>query len=172
MRPLDIVVLLKIISLDNKKWLDKDLANQLKLSKSAISESLHRSSFAGLLDSDKKTVNRIAFLGFLSFGLQFAFPVQAGTVAMGKATGSSAPILRGILPMEDMYVWPAQNGQTRGLLIEPLYPGVFEAAELDLKLYDLLTLCDVLRMGKPTEIPKAIHILENIFAQQNIENSN
>jgi predicted transcriptional regulator len=44
-RPHDIVVLLKIISLD-KNWLNKDLASSLYISNSEISESLNRSMIA------------------------------------------------------------------------------------------------------------------------------
>ena len=172
MRPLDLVVLRKIVALGNKPWLDKDLAIQLKLSKSAICESLHRSSFAGLLATDKKVVDQNALFGFLIYGLKYTFPVQAGTVAMGKATGISAPILRDLVPMEDIYVWPELNGPTRGLLIEPLYPGAIEATAQDPILYDLLSLCDVLRMGKPQELTTAIHQLKNIFEKQSEANSN
>lgn len=165
MRPHDIAVLLKIISFSDKEWLGKDIADELILSKSAVCESLARSSYAGLLKMDKRTVNKQALYDFLVNGLKYVFPIQAGTVAMGLPTGSVAPILRDYFPLEEVYVWPAFNGETRGLLIEPLYPGATKAAKLDPILYDLLALCDVFRLGKAKEIKKASELLHNIFGQ-------
>ena len=96
-------------------------------------------------------------------GLKYVFPIQAGTVALGLATASVAPILRDYFPMEEVYVWPAVSGETRGLLIEPLYPGAVNASKLDPILYDLLAICDVIRIGKPKEVKKATELLRNIF---------
>lgn len=165
MRPHDIAVLLKIIALGDKDWLGKDIANELMLSKSAVCESLARSTYASLLEKDKRTVNRKALYGFIVDGLKYVFPIQAGTVAMGLPTASVAPILRDYFPMEEVYVWPELNGEVRGLLIEPLYPGAVKASKLDPILYDLLALCDVIRAGKPKEIKKATELLGNIFGQ-------
>ena len=43
MRPQDIVVLLKIISMQNQVWRNIDIANALNLSPSEVSEALNRS---------------------------------------------------------------------------------------------------------------------------------
>ena len=58
MRPQDIVVLLKIFSLGEEDWLNKDLSNSLFISQSEISESLNRSLYAGLIGIDKKTIQK------------------------------------------------------------------------------------------------------------------
>lgn len=163
MRPHDVAVLLKIIAFGDKDWLGKDIANELILSKSAVCESIGRSTYAGLLAKDRRTVNREALYGFLVDGLKYVFPIQAGTVAMGLSTASVAPILRDYFPMEEVYVWPEVSGETRGLLIEPLYPGAVNACKLDVILYDLLAICDVIRIGKPKEVKKATELLRNIF---------
>jgi hypothetical protein len=57
MRPQDIVVLLKIISMQNQEWRNIDIANALNLSASEVSEALNRSKIAKLLDGKKKSVN-------------------------------------------------------------------------------------------------------------------
>jgi predicted transcriptional regulator len=54
MRPQDIVILLKIISKKDKPWQNKDLAKELIISPSEISESLGRSALAGLFDSKSR----------------------------------------------------------------------------------------------------------------------
>ncbi|MFN5428689.1 MAG: hypothetical protein ACK5BO_11690, partial [Bacteroidota bacterium] len=58
MRPQDIVILLKIITVDNIKWQYRDLASSLSISISEISESLSRSHLAGLVDESRRIVHR------------------------------------------------------------------------------------------------------------------
>lgn len=55
--------------------------------------------------------------------------------------------------------------ETRGLLIEPLYPKVIEAVKLDPMLYDLLALADTFRVGNEKEVTRAKELLSNIFGQ-------
>lgn len=50
MRPQDIVVLLKIISIHDS-WRNIDLANALQISPSEVSEALNRCMIARLIDS-------------------------------------------------------------------------------------------------------------------------
>ncbi len=54
MRPHDIVVLLKIAAKNADSWYMKDLAHELNISASEISESINRSVIAGLIFADKK----------------------------------------------------------------------------------------------------------------------
>ena len=61
MRPQDIVILLKIIALESSNWQLKDLASSLYISPSEISESLNRIAIAGLIDHNKRRINRQAF---------------------------------------------------------------------------------------------------------------
>jgi len=70
MRPHDIVVLLKIAAKKDAPWLMKDLANELGISRSEISESLHRSSLAGLITKDKQQLMKLSILDFLEHGLR------------------------------------------------------------------------------------------------------
>ena len=165
MRPHDIVVLLKIFSLGEEEWLNKDLSNSLFISQSEISESLNRSMFAGLIGIDKKTIQKTALFGLMVYGLRYMFPAQAGTLAKGIPTGPSAPILRDDFPSENSLVWPDPKMETRGLLITPLYPKLAEAVKLDPMLYDLLALADTFRVGNEKEIARAKELLTNIFGQ-------
>ena len=71
MRPQDIVVLLKIISMQNQEWRNIDIANALNLSPSEVSEALNRSKIAKLIDGKKKSVNPNSFKEFLIYGLKY-----------------------------------------------------------------------------------------------------
>jgi len=162
MRPHDIVVLLKIISMD-KGWLNKDVAWSLRISPSEVSESLNRSKFAGLLSPDKKKVMKSAFLSFIQFGLGYVFPAKPGDVVRGVPTGHSAPILKDHFLSTEPYVWPSPLGKVKGQSIPTLYTNQVAAAQDDSQLYDMLTLIDTVRVGRTREVEKAMELLKELF---------
>ncbi|MDN5285284.1 MAG: hypothetical protein JWR38_1558 [Mucilaginibacter sp.] len=162
MRPHDVVVLLKIISLGDK-WLNKDLSESLFISSSEISESLNRSMIAHLISPDKKKVFKSALMRFIENGLGFVFPVEPGAIERGIPTAHSAPILKEHFLSEENYVWPSSNGKVRGQAIIPLYPNQIKAVLNDEKLYNMLALTDSIRVGKVRESEKAIELLRQIF---------
>ncbi|MFL9484571.1 hypothetical protein ACI6Q2_17450 [Chitinophagaceae bacterium LWZ2-11] len=166
MRPQDIVVLLKIITLGNKPWQLKDLAAALYISSSEISESLNRSYLAGLVDYDKRRVNRQSLLEFLQYGLHYVFPQSPAGMVNGIATAHAHPYMSKYFSSELVYVWPDIHGKIRGLAIEPLYPKQVEAVKKDDELYKLLALIDVIRVGRRREINIAIDELSKIIMNE------
>ncbi|PAU95019.1 hypothetical protein CK503_05860 [Aliifodinibius salipaludis] len=152
MRPQDVVILLKIIALGDKKWFLKDLATQLNISNSEVSESLHRSVIGGLIESDKKTIKRKKLLEFLVYGVRHVFPAVEGRLARGMPTAFSASVLSEEFVVENPYIWPAKGFSTKGISIAPLYHTVPQACENDTLLYDLLALTDALRMGAKSDV--------------------
>lgn len=160
MRPHDIVILLKIAAKGNIDWLMKDLSYELGISASEVSESLNRSSIAGLLFPDKKRIMKLALLDFLEFGLRYVYPQRPGALVRGIPTAHSAPPLNNIIVSEEPFVWPYAEGYVRGQAIEPLHPKVPEACLKDAKFYQLMALCDSLRVGKVREKNKAIEELK------------
>ena len=162
MRPHDIVVLLKIVAKGNKAWLNKDLAYELSISPSEVSESLHRSMIAGLIDPSKKKVFKKSLLEFLQHGLRYVYPVQPGSYTRGILTAHSTALLEKYFASEEKYVWPSANGQARGLAIEPLHSSVSIVVISDPVLYDMLALCDVFRVGRVREIKIAVEKLNEL----------
>ncbi len=159
MRPHDIVILLKIAT-KTEPWLMKNLASELKISASEISESINRSVIAGLIGSDKRTLNRLALLDFLQSGLRYVYPQQPGALVRGIVTAHSAPPLNREIMSEENFVWPYAKGETRGQAIEPLHPKIPEVCLGDNELYELLALTDSLRVGKAREQKRAFEILK------------
>ena len=161
MKPQDVVVLLKIIALNNDNWQQIPLAQSLKMSQSEVSQSVARSKYAGLLDDSGKRVMRQALMDFLQYGLAVVFPTKPGAVVRGIPTAHSAsPINKEISSGED-YVWPFAKGNLRGHGITPLYITVPQAALEDEQLYALLALADALRVGKAREKNIAVQELKN-----------
>jgi DNA-binding transcriptional MocR family regulator len=156
MKSQDILLLLKVVCLDNEPWNQKPVADALGLSQSEVSEAVARCKYAGLIDPKGKKVMKLALLEFLQFGLRYVFPQKPGAVVRGIPTSHSAAPLKDQIQSTEHYVWPYAKGTVRGQSIIPLYPSVPEAALKDAKLYELLALVDALRVGRAREKELAI----------------
>lgn len=155
MRPLDVVILLKIIELSQFSWRQKDIAQSLLVSNSEVSESLNRSQKAALIDDSKQNPLRSNLLDFLHYGLKYVFPASPAGLVRGVPTAHSAPMLKGNFVGELTYVWADPDGEIRGHEIEPLYSTVPKACLLDPKLYEMMALVDMLRIGRTREVKLA-----------------
>jgi len=160
MRPQDILVLLKIAAKGDQSWYMKDLSIELGISASEVSESIHRSVFAGLLAQDKTRLMHGALLEFLEHGLRYVYPQQPGALVRGLPTAHAAFPLSDLIQSEEAYVWPYGEGQVRGQAIEPLHPNVPEACLKDPDFYALVALCDALRVGRAREKQLAVQELK------------
>ncbi len=161
MKPQDVVILLKIASLKGVPFFQSDIAEELHISKSELSESLNRSVFAGLMMPDKRNVMNLGLIEFLKGGLRYVFPAEPGKKVKGIATAHSAPPLnKTIVSEKDVYVWPYAKGDKMGQAIEPLYKLLPEVAANDKELYELLALTDALRVGRAREKALAAELLE------------
>lgn len=166
MRPHDVVVLLKIISLQGENWFNKDLSSGLFISPSEISESLNRSMIARLISPDKRNVQKNALLKFIENGIGFVFPVEIGAIVRGMPTAHSAPVFQDFFVSSTVYVWPDPHGKSKGEAVSPLYPNQIKAALADESLYQMLSLLDAIRIGKPRECEKAMDLLKQLFSKQ------
>lgn len=155
MRPLDIVVLLKITALGQTEWKQKDLAYSLGISASEVSESLSRSELAGLIDEKKQKVMARSLYEFLFHGFKYVYPQRPGAITLGMPTAISAPAFSSIVTGKDTFVWPDPEGTIRGQTIEPLYDTVPGACRKDQLLYELLALTDIIRIGRVREVEAA-----------------
>lgn len=151
MRPQDVAVLLKIVTFGDKAWLGVELARALGLSSAEVSYSLKRSAFAGLIDGTKRRVAVTPLLEFLKHGLPYVFPARLGGKVRGVPTAHSAPPLQARFLSDEVFVWPSAKGDAHGYALEPLYPGIPDAALADPHLHELLALTDALRVGRTRE---------------------
>lgn len=158
-----LVILLKIIAKGKEDWLMKDIAYDLGISNSEVSESLNRSVIARLISSDKKMVMKLALLEFLKYGLKYVYPQRPSGLVRGVVTAHSAEPLVNSIQSEVVYVWPYAEGKDRGFSVEPLYNKVPEAALKDSLLHELLALVDAIRLGNVREQNIAMEELEKHF---------
>ena len=164
MRPQDISILLKIVVKGHENWQNKDLANELLISQSEISESLNRSVLAGLIDNDRKSINKQSLMEFIEFGFHYVFPAQVSGIQNGIYTGISHPFMKKHFHGNGQeYVWPYVKGKVRGLAVEPLYKEMASAALIDDKFYKISALLEVIRIGKIREWKLAINEIKNMM---------
>lgn len=160
MRPQDIVILLKLVTLKDTPWQYRDLSADLFIPLSEISASLKRSEKAGLYHAEARNVHRLAFMEFIQYGLKYVFPTSPGAMVTGLGTAHSHPYYKKFFQAEMQYAWPDEEGDIRGLMIEPLHPNVPKAARKDELLYKLLASIDILRVGKVRELKMAVDELK------------
>jgi hypothetical protein len=160
LKPQDILILLKICTLEGQDWFQHTLSEDLGISQSEISECLSRSKYSGLIDASGKKVNVLAFLDFIQFGIKYVFPQQPGAIVRGIATAHSAPPLDKEIISDQNYVWPYARGTVRGQAIQPLYKTIPKAILNDKKLHEVLALVDAIRVGKVREQQLAISLLK------------
>lgn len=156
MRPQDIVILLKVLTIPEPNWQYRDLASALYISVSEISESLNRSHMAGLIDESRRRVHRKNLMEFIEFGLHYVFPQLPGSMVTGIPTAHSYSFYAVKFTSEMNYAWPDDTGTMRGLSIIPLYKNVVKAVRLDDELYKLLASIDIIRVGRVREMKVAI----------------
>ncbi|HEY5749793.1 MAG TPA: hypothetical protein VIU12_27185 [Chryseolinea sp.] len=148
----------------------KQIAHDLQVSPSEISESLNRSFQADLISQDKRRVNRLALLEFLEHGIKYVFPQKPGSIVRGIKTAHSAPPLDRLILSNDYYVWPSAEGDAKGQAIEPLYPSVVNASKNDSYLYECLALIDAIRVGRVREQEAARKELSKLLQRNGKQN--
>lgn len=183
LKPQDIVILLKILSLmvlnnnDHNEYLSQNkLATLLCMSASEVNAGIKRLVQSGLLapvlTDDPK--NKIIFLPrksaceeCLISAVKYFFPVELGSYTRGIATSYAAPILEKhfILGDDPIPVWPYGEGDKRGLALEPLYSSVPKSLTQfpDPTFYELLVLVDAIRSGRARERNIATALLKEII---------
>jgi hypothetical protein len=139
------------------------MAYEMEISQSEFSESLNRSRYAGLLDDRKQKVMISNFYEFLVYGLRFVFPQRPGEQARGVPTAHSHPVLRKMFLSDNKYIWPDPDSKEIGFVIEPFYSKQTRAVQKDPDLYLILSLIEILRVGKTREVNYAKSELKKIF---------
>jgi hypothetical protein len=152
----DIYVVLKILSLRREKWVYASLAKALRMSPSETNAAVKRAIQSGLMrpalgvESNPQPIVQ-AVLEFLTHGIRYAFPAQAGGLTRGEPTGFAAPGLEGVLAEngEPVAVWPWSQGTFRGYSLSPLFRHAPQAVQDAPRFHAYLALTDVLRQGSP-----------------------
>lgn len=168
LKPLDILILLKVATYKGASFVMKDLAMTLKISPSQVTESLERCKNCGLIDATKQKVQKLALQELLVHGIKYVFPAVQGRRMRGIPTAHYASPMKELIVASDndMLVWPHPRGNHKGHSITPLYRTVPDVVQNDEELYQLLAIVDCLRMGRRREVELAKEELEKRLAYE------
>lgn len=149
LKPQDVLILLKLVSVGQGDWSYPSLAHDLSMSASEVHAGVKRAVAARLMDASRQRPNLQALEEFLVHGVRYAFPPDRGGPTRGLTTGCAGPPLRDLITQPDSLppVWPHPEGDTQGFSFSPLYRTAPEAARRDGGLYELLALTDAIRDG-------------------------
>jgi hypothetical protein len=170
LKPQDIVILLKLISIGDEYWTYSSLSLSLKISPGEINSGVKRATTARLFNKGLKKPIKKSLEEFIIHGIKYSFPPTRGGQTRGIVTGYAAPPLNELISMgnDPPPVWPYPNGNDLGYEFSPLYKTVPEASLKDRKLYELLTLIDVIRDGRARESEIAIREIRNRLTHNEI----
>jgi hypothetical protein len=164
LKPQDVIVVLKLLSIGEQPWTYARLAAALDLSTSQLHAAVKRALSSQLANDPGGRIvpNARNLQEFLIHGLKYVFVPERGEITRGMPTGYAAPALRDFFSADDepQPVWPHPEGGTRGMAFSPLYKIAPSAAGRDPKLYELLALVDAIRGGRARERQIAIEQLK------------
>lgn len=168
LKPQDIVILLKLVTLGNRPWSYSALALELGMSPSEVHSGVKRTAAARLFDPQRNVPVLRALQEFLVHGVKYAYPPDRGQLTRGMPTSYAAPPLNTLIVQseEPPPVWPDPDGSVRGYEFTPLYRSVPKAAARDLGFYELLALVDAIRDGRARERELAVRLLSERLAQE------
>ncbi len=172
LKPHDIFVVLKILSLRREKWIYAGLSESLLMSPSESNAAVKRAIQCGLMrpalgaESNPQPI-AAAILEFLIHGIRYAFPAQVGGLTRGVVTGFATPGLENVIAEDGspVAVWPWAQGTYRGYSLAPLFRRAPEAVQGAPRFHLYLALVDVLRQSSPRGREAAASRLQIMFGQ-------
>lgn len=155
LKPQDIVVLFKLVLLQERPFTYISLSQDLYISASQIHASISRLYTSRLVfqEESRPYANKSSFEEFIYHGAKYSFPAITGGPSLGIVTSYAAEPLASHISQGDSLppVWPSEGGSVQGLAFYPLYPSVPKAAKSDPLLYEVLSLFDAVRGGAARE---------------------
>ncbi len=162
LKPQDILILIKLVVLEEAEWSYSSLGVELSMSPSEVHSGLKRAVAARLMDEQRRRPVKRALEEFLIHGVKYAYPPSRGGLTRGMPTSFAGPPLRDLLVSSNQLppVWPDPEGEEQGYEFSPLYKSVPKAAAKDYKLYELLVLVDAIRDSRAREREIAVNEIE------------
>jgi hypothetical protein len=156
LKPVDVLVACKLYSCeeDRKDWTYASLSESLQISQSTLHASVLRCVRAQILATTSLRVHRPRLADMVAVAAPLFFYPERGGLAKGMITATvpEAAALR--LP----FVW-AGHGNVAGVEVSPVHPSAPHACADDQRLYEILSLLDVLRVVGGSAAEKATSIM-------------
>ena len=109
LKPQDILILIKLVVLEEAEWSYSSLGVELSMSPSEVHSGLKRAVAARLMDEQRRRPVKRALEEFLIHGVKIhAYPPSRGGLTRGMPTSFAGPPLRDLLVSSNQLppVWP------------------------------------------------------------------
>ena len=168
LKPQDVMVILKLVSIKEQDWTYNQLAVELFMSPSEIHAAVKRVLQVHLATSVQGHIraHRSALAEFLIHGIKYVFIPERGEITRGMPTIYTVAPLNSLSSSMDepLPVWPDPEGENRGESFSPLYKSAPRASRKDKELYELLVLVDAIRGGRAREKGLAVEEIKQRLA--------
>jgi len=154
LKPVDIVVLSKVLVTPDEHWNQPSLARELGLPVTNVHRALKQLEQSGLL-TDRRP-QRQAFFGLVTHAVRHVYPPVMGAPSRGVPTAHLIELVA-----SPGYVWPQDDGRITGTALTPLHASVPFAALRDPQFHNLMSLIDAFRIGRARELTLATQHLRH-----------
>lgn len=144
LKPHDIIILGKLLVEDSFSS-QVHISEELQISQSEVSLGLKALERVGLINNTNKKVNKVATREFITHAVKYLCPIEKEGTGRGFLTGPSSPFFNKKVHSSDIYVWPHEDGDSRGMIINALVSKISKAIILNEDLYLFLSITDIFR---------------------------
>ena len=168
LKPQDTLLVVKYWSLKRggQESSVRGLAEAIGISASEVSKGSKRLLASRLIveRSGGIYVETGALLEWLCYGVRYAYPQESIGYGRGMATSWNCSVLDSeVIAPNPALVWPVSGGDIDGTFISPIHHSVPFAASSDEQLYQVMSLLEAIRGGKPRELVIARKMLTSLI---------
>ena len=118
----------------------------------------------GLIGVSSKKLHKIAIKEFITHAVKYFFPLDQNGIGRGFLAGSSAPYFNKKVHSDESYVWSYENGDARGIVVNPILSKIPESVIKNENLYLFLSIVDIYRgLGGVRHIKEADKSFERLL---------
>lgn len=121
------------------------ISGDLNISQSEVSIGFKALQNVGLINIRSKKINKIATKEFIIHAIKYLAPIEKKGIGRGFLAGPSSPFFSGKVHSSDNYIWPHEEGDSRGIVVNSLVSTIPSAIITNKDLYLFLSIADIFR---------------------------
>jgi len=163
LKPHDIAILGMLVT--EKNWPSQSkISRELCISQSEVSLGFKALEKVGLIQSSAKKVNKISVKEFIIHVIKYLIPIEKEGISRGFLTGPSSVFFKDKVHSDNMYIWPHEEGDSKGIIINSVIAKMPESIISNRSLYLFLSIVDIFRgLGGVRHLKEAEKELERLI---------
>lgn len=165
LKPHDIAILGMLVT-ENDWPSQSEISRELSISQSEVSLGYKALEKVGLIQSAARKVNRIATKEFIIHVIKYLAPIEKAGMGRGFLAGPSSSFFNSKVHSDDLYIWPHEDGNSRGIIINSVISKVSESVISNRDLYLFLSIVDIFRgLGGVRHVKEAEKELDRLMSE-------